>query len=336
MPISATPRDFYIQQGNGQAYLTWSFSTGATSYSINRSIDGTTFAEVGTSSVNNYLDTTTVIGTLYYYQVASVNGTGTSSYTDAASVIPTYSGDLSLGQTRLMAQQVADRENSNFVTMPEWNSYIMQSYYELYDLLIDTYEDYYIAAPITFTTNGSDYQYDLPNGANYEGAPPFYKLTGVDCGLSSNNDAYVTINQFNFIDRNRYTFPSLGSTYLGVFNLQYRLVGDKLHFIPAPSGGQIIRVWYIPRLTQLLQDTDILKGISGWSEYVIVDAAIKALRKEESDVSVLMAQKMMLKKRIEESASNRDAGQATTISDVRGNSGNYSGSGSGSGPGAGW
>ena len=63
-----------------------------------------------------------------------------------------------------------------------------------------------------------------------------------------------------------------------------------------------------------------------WSEYVIVDAAIKASQKEESDVSILMQQKMALIKRIEDSAMNRDVGQPDRISDTR-NSTGYGGGG---------
>lgn len=94
-------------------------------------------------------------------------------------------------------------------------------------------------------------------------------------------------------------------------------MGSNIQFIPTPAGNQIMRIWYIPRLTQLVQDTDIMDGVSGWTEYVIVDAAIKALQKEESDVSALMVQKEALIKRIEESAANRDAGQPDTISNTR-------------------
>lgn len=104
-------------------------------------------------------------------------------------------------------------------------------------------------------------------------------------------------------------------------------------FIPTPSGSQTIRVWYVPRVTQLLQETDMLDGVSGWTEYVIVDAAIKALQKEESDTSVLMAQKMALIKRIEESAMNRDVGQPDCISDSRTRSSIWGGYGSPNGGG---
>lgn len=313
MAIPGIPQNFNLQQGNGSAFLTWNLVAGATSYSVQRSTDGVSFSVLATPSTIYYLDSTTVVGTNYYYQIASVNADGTSSYTSAQSIVPTNTADLSLGQLRLMAQQRADRVNSQFVTMPEWNSYINQSYFELYDLLVDVYEDYFVTGPTALTTDGSNI-IAMPTD--------FYKLIGVD-GSAGSTSARVTLKKFDFISRNRYIYPQLTSSILGVFNPQYRLMGNNIQMIPTPQAGQTIYIWYIPKLTQLLQDTDILKGISGWSEYVIVDAAIKALQKEESDVSVLAQQKMMLMKRIEDSSMNRDAGQPDTISDTRWNTSGF-------------
>jgi hypothetical protein len=337
MAIPSTPVNFYVQQGNGEVLLTWDLATGATSYDVQRSTDNITYASVSTPSINQYVDTAVTVGTQYWYKVASVNGSGTSAYSSAQSEVPTISGQITLGQLRLLAQQRADRVNSNFVTKTEWNSYINQSAFELYDLLITTYEDYYLATPFIFATNGSD-SYPLPDGisvvdVNNAVGAPFYKLYGVDLGLASTSDAWVTLKKYDQISRNRFVFPQLTSTYLGVFNLRYRLMGNSLWFIPTPSAGQYIRVWYFPRMTTLLADNDILDSVSGWSEYIIVDAAIKALQKEESDVSVLMQQKMMLIKRIEESAMNRDAGQPDSISDSRSRSEAWGGYGAPNGDG---
>ncbi len=318
MAIPAIPSNFSLQQGNGEAFLSWNFVSGATGYSIQRSTDGTSFSLLASPTTNFYLDSTVTVGTNYFYQIASTNSDGTSSYTSALSIVPTNTGDLSLGQTRLMSQQRADRVNSNFVTMSEWNTYINQSYFELYDLLTTVYEDYFVQSPTTLTTNGTN-QLTLPTD--------FYKMLGVDLALNSSTNAYVTLKKFDFISRNKYIYPQLTSSYLGVFNMRYRVFGNTLFLIPTPQSGQAIRIWYVPKLTQLLQDTDILTGISGWSEYVIVDAAIKALQKEESDVSVLMMQKQMLMKRIEESSMNRDAGQPDTISDVRSRTDGWGGDG---------
>lgn len=330
MAIPATPQNFLVQQGNGQVLVSWDISAGSTSYSVQRSTDGVTYSTLATPAPNQYLDLAVTIGTQYYYKVAASNGSGTSLYTTPQSVVPVQTGEMTLGQLRLLSQQKADRVNSQFVTTAECNTYINQSYFELYDLLTTVYEDYYIAPALQLVTDGTSQLYPLPNGTNYNGAPPFYKLMGIDCGLDNSGNAWVTLKKFNFIARNRYVYPNISSTFLGVFNLQYRLLGNNIELIPTPSANQILRLWYIPRMQQLLADTDIADGVSGWTEYIAVDVAIKILQKEESDVSVLMAEKAALKKRIEDSAMNRDVGQSDTISNTRSwseRSGNYGGGG---------
>lgn len=318
MAIPSTPANVYVQQGNGQVFISFDISAGATSYPILRSTDGVSFSQVAAPASNSYLDTSVTLDTQYYYQVQAASIDGSSVSSPAQSIVPVRTAEATLGQIRLMSQQRADRVNSNFVTLPEWNSYINQSYFELYDLLITTYEDYYVAEPLIFQTDGQLDRYPLPDGVLYNGARPFYKLMGVDCGLANTGNAWISLSKFDFIARNRYIFPNLTSTFLGVFNMQYRLVGNSLMFIPTPSGAQYIRMWYFPKLIQLLQDTDTVDGVSGWTEYIIVDAAIKALQKEESDVSALMVQKQALIDRIQSSAMNRDAGQPDTISQTRG------------------
>lgn len=316
MAIPSTPSNFWVQQGNAQVFLSWDIVAGATAYSVQRSTDGVSYSTIATPAVNSYLDTTVIVGVQYYYQVASTNVSGTSSYTTPQSTVPALAGQMPLGEIRLRAQQRADRVNSQFVTLPEWNFFINQAYYELYDLLITVYEDYYIAPRLQFQTTGAQF-YDLPNGQNYSAAPALYKLYGVDCGLASNSNAWVSLKKFDFIQRNRYVYPQITSTFLGVFNLQYRLMGQQIMFIPTPAGQQFIGLWYFPRLTTLLKDTDIMDGISGWTQYVIIRAAKYALDKEESDTSKLDEELAFLQKRIEESATNRDAGQPDTISPTR-------------------
>jgi hypothetical protein len=243
---------------------------------------------------------------------------------------------MALAQIRLAAQQKADRVNSNFVGKAEWNSYINRAMYELYDLLITCFEDYAVAPPVDFNTVGGQDTYPLPDGTNYSGAPAFYKLLGVDLSINNANNARVSVKKFNFIDRNNYIYPNTASTIYGVFNLRYRVFGKNLKFIPTPSNGQPMKLWYVPRLKNLLLDTDTTDiGISGWIEYVIVRAAKYALDKEESDTSKLDSEILFLKGRIEESAQNRDAGQPDTISDVRGINWGWGGTGPYSGNGGG-
>lgn len=332
MAIPGIPQNFYVQSANQQILTSWDQSPGSTSYVVQRSQDNITYTTVATVSgsplASSYLDTTGTLGVQYWYQVSAVSISGASPYTLPQSAIPVPTGEMSLSQIRDQAKQRADRVNSNFLTVPEWNQNINKAMFELYDLLVTVFEDYYVANPIQFVCDGTTYLYALPNGSNtFLDAnntsitltpPPFYKLLGVDLALNNAVNAYVTVNKFNFIDRNRFVYPNTASTIYGVFNLQYRLMGRNIEFIPTPSAGQAIRLWYIPRLQELLQDTDTTTtGVSGWIEYVIVRAAKYALDKEESDSSKLDQELMFLKQRIEETAANRDAGMPDKISDTR-------------------
>lgn len=336
MGTPARPQNFFVQSGNAQVFVSADNSAGATSYVIQRSLDNVTFTTVATVSVSQYLDTSVSTGVQYYYQMAAANTDGTSIYTESSGIVPCISGEMSLGELRLRSQQRADRVNSQFVTLSEWNKFINLAYFELYDLLVTAYEDYYVAPFASFVCNGNQFQYPLPdgrttfldnNGSSFVAAP-FYKLLGVDLALNNANNAYVTINKFNFIDRNRFVYPNTASTIYGVFNLQYRLLGNKIEFIPTPSGQQTIRLAYIPRMVELLQDIDCTtSGISGWTDYVICRAAKYALDKEESDTNALTQEILFLKKRIEDSAINRDAGQPDRVSDTRSGNGGWGGSG---------
>ena len=144
---------------------------------------------------------------------------------------------------------------------------------------------------------------------------PMYKLLGVDLGLSSGSNGYITLRKFDFISRNQNVL--LTSQANGLTDIRYRVMGSTIQFTPSPASGQRIRLQYIPRMTRLLKDTDRADGVSGWTEYIIVDAAIKILLKEESDVSALMAVKQGLIDRIQVASQNRDAGAPDTISDIR-------------------
>lgn len=328
MAAPSTPTNFNVQQGNGQVFVSFDISSGATGYDVQRSDDGVVYASIASPTLPQYLDTTVVLGIKYYYKVAAFNADGDGQFTVPQFIIPTPTSEMSLGGLRLASQQKADRVNSNFITLPEWNFFINLAMYELYDLLIDQYEDYFMAPRARFNTTGSQWIYPLPDGAiTFTGvdgsdfvAQPFYKLLGVDLAVNNANNAFVTVDKYMLLDRNRYIYPNTASTIYGVFNMQYRLLGTNIEFIPTPSANQQIQLLYIPRLPQLLQDTDITTiGFSGWLQYVIVRAAKYALDKEESDTTKQDSEIAFLKDRIEASASNRDAGRPDKISDVNRN-----------------
>lgn len=345
--IPYQPQGLDTQQSDGNILLTWQGSLGSTSYQIQRSTDGVNFSNLATTGViQQYIDALPGVGIKYYYQVAGVNVAGTSVYSSIASMVAAAPSEMSLGELRLRSQQTADRVASNFVTDSEWNAFIRIGMYELYDLLITSYEDYNVAPYVYINTNGSVQNYELPNGVtNFLGginnslagdpAQSFYKLAGVDLGVNTSNNAWVTLNRYDYIDRNAYVYPNSTSTIYGVYNMRYRIMGNSINFIPTPAGNQQIRLTYQPRLRGLLADTDLTTiGYSGWLRYVIVRSAKYALDKEESDTTKLTEELLFLKQRIEQTAQNRDVGQPDTISETRKDS-VYGGTGWGQGGGQG-
>lgn len=213
---------------------------------------------------------------------------------------------FTLDKIRLAAQQKADMENSDFISVDEWNANITRSYKELYDLLVSAYgSDYYVASsPFTITTDGVSKLFALPTD--------FYKLLGVDLSSDISTSQFVTLKPFAFSERNKFNSRGLG---LGS-NIRYRLHGNKILFNQIPQAGLTVQIWYIPEPTNLTLDTDTLDGIAGWEEYVLVDSAIKALQKEESDTSDLRASKAQMYQRLVAMANDRDAGMPAVVSDV--------------------
>ena len=331
--LSSVPQNVVLQTGNGQNFLTWSQVVGASGYTVQRSTTGLvgSFTNLSTNvQVNAFLDATVTPGNQYWYQVASNNASGTSGFATIGtnglplSITPCLPGQINLGYLRYMSKLRSDKLQSEFLTLDEWNFNINQSMFKLYDVLVTKFGDRYFLAPPLQMSLPTTAVIPLPNGQLYNNAPAFYKVAGVDVGINGNNNQWFTLPTFNWIDRNKYSTLQLAGTIQSVYGLAYCQFGDNLYFIPTPNGGQTIQLWYVPRMTQLLQDTDMMPfSISGWSELVIVDAAMKALVKEESyeQASALMQERTDLVQRIETTAANRNIDQPNTVSNTRANAG---------------
>jgi fibronectin type 3 domain-containing protein len=90
-PLSppATPTGLQAVAGNAQVSLIWSASTGATSYSVQRSTtSGGPYTHVAAPTTTSDTDTGLTNGTTYYYVVAASNAAGQSANSSQVSVTP--------------------------------------------------------------------------------------------------------------------------------------------------------------------------------------------------------------------------------------------------------
>lgn len=216
---------------------------------------------------------------------------------------------VQLSELMTRARQLADMENSPLISDSELIYHINAAYQELYDIVVDTFEDYFIQAPVVFTLQSSD------NGV-YALPSDFYKLRGLDYLIGSD---YVDLFRLDWVNRNRRN-RSLRMTWIGFVSLKYIIMGTNLRIEPADSAPGQYQLWYIPTLTKLVNTTDTVNDMiarAGWEEYIVIDAARRMRIKEESSIADLNQAKDAMNKRIMEAAANRDADQPPHLSDTR-------------------
>ena len=211
---------------------------------------------------------------------------------------------ITLSELITRVRQRSDQVDSQFVSDTEITTYLNDSLGELYDLLVLSYENYFVNTVTGVVSSGSD-GYTLPED--------FYKLVGID---EQNGNDWFSINQFNFLDRNYKNHNNL--FYNRLSTLEYRVFDNKILFVPEASTNITIRLFYVPQMTKLEDSTDTVNNriVESWVDYAVVDAAIKIMIKEESDPSALMTQKQALQSRIQSMAANRDESICGTITDV--------------------
>ena len=214
-----------------------------------------------------------------------------------------------LAQLITRVRQRADMVGSAFVSDAEVVDYINVGMAEIHDLLVDKYEDYYVDSDTTYTLPGSN-----------PGTLPatFYKALGVD--FEAGGVTY-RMRRYTFQERNMYNAPSVVAARIS--DTRYSVQGNQIKFIPDPTTSGTARLHFVPEAQRFSSGSTSATIVSlapaianGYEEYVVVDAAIKCLMKEESDIQPHMIYKEQLRKRLESAAGNRDAGEHSRISDV--------------------
>lgn len=220
---------------------------------------------------------------------------------------------ITFGDLITSSKNKADMLHSDFISDTEWKENVNNSAGELYDILINEYEDY----------NRTSFDFTLTGGAsgNKLTVPDdFMKMRGLRRWRTSEDDAFK-VPLFQFDDYDRLARRNLNNLY-GDGRVAYELAKNIILIRPSAAAGANYTLYYIPKLpifTDLADEVDsYYLTISGWHEYIVVDVAIKALAKEESDVQTLQVQKEQLKQRIITSAANRNAGDVARIQSTYG------------------
>src|SRR6185369_11227251 len=89
MAVPAVPTNLAATAGSGQVGLSWSASSGATSYNVKRSTtSGGPYTTIASPTTTSYTDTGVTNGTTYYYVVSAVDTSGESANSSQVNATP--------------------------------------------------------------------------------------------------------------------------------------------------------------------------------------------------------------------------------------------------------
>lgn len=179
------------------------------------------------------------------------------------------------------------------------DAWINEAHQKLHGMLVDALGEEYVSSTSSFTTLAATSDYALPTG--------FYKLFGVDLEY---HGVMRALSRYERPERNAYR--EIRPEALP----RYSLVGNNLRLYPIPTAGLAGTILYAPEATVLVNAGDTVTYPNGWEKYIVIDAAIQALLKEESDTRALMAERERIEKEIREAKEARDMATPKRVVDV--------------------
>lgn len=189
---------------------------------------------------------------------------------------------ITFGNLSDRALSVADAVDAAIIDTTDMKNWINEALIELYQLLVDSYEDYFTALQ-NLTLVASTAEYVL--------ATDPYRIIAV---------------YFVETSGQRYQLPTVSQTDLHKLplnannrDLRWSLFGSatnkvQLKFYPTPTTGGTVEFIYVPEVT--LFDGTVGIAITsafplGSEEYIINDAAAKIYEKQEMDPSPFLSRK---------------------------------------------
>ena len=178
MPAPPAPSDLGAVAGNAQVSLSWTGSSGATSYSVKRSTSSGAETQIAAPTSTTYTDTGLSNGTKYFYEVAAGNSGGESNNSAQVSATPTAPETAPATPTGLQATA------GNTQVSLSWNASAGAASYDV-KRSTTSGGPYNTALGSPATTNFTDTS--VSNGTSY-----YYVVSAVNTAGQSGNSAQAS------------------------------------------------------------------------------------------------------------------------------------------------
>lgn len=210
---------------------------------------------------------------------------------------------VTLTELRSRVRERVEMVNSSFITdtSTSLDAWINEANQKLHGMLVDAYGEEYASSTSTFTT--------VSGTTDYAVADSFFKLYGVELNYSG---TWRTLLPYTRAERNAYR-----DNRTSVWAMpRYSLVGNYVRIYPEPQAGLTGTILFAPSPAKLQAGTDTVAYPNGWDRFIVLDAAIQALAKEESPTATLAAERDSIQKEIEKTKENRDISMPRQVTDM--------------------
>jgi len=199
-------------------------------------------------------------------------------------------------------QQLAEMQNTDFVTSTEILGYLNDAYREAYGILARSYEDWNLSSKVITTSSGTR-EYTLETD--------FMRLRKVyyvrDYGTSSEKEYPIRRVAWQETD-----FAPLFERVPRRFMLR----GNKIRFYPCPNSVLYYRYYYSAAPTALAASGTDVDFFDGLDRFIVWDAVVKCLIKEKSDPSMAREERDRHLAIAIQGADNRDASEPMQVQEV--------------------
>ena len=188
---------------------------------------------------------------------------------------------MNLAALREYARQKADEEATGFISNAELNRYVNQSVLFVYGKIVQRFELYFA---VKGTVGNGGYISVLPSTNEYSLPATCLKVVRVE--RRNTNDA----NENNWRKLLRL---NIGNDQINDFfpiregrdqGFGYFISGDKIYLRPVPASGFDMRLWFVPKVSELVNDVDVPAVPSEYHGLIAEYAAIQMLRKSGEEI----------------------------------------------------
>jgi len=213
-----------------------------------------------------------------------------------------------LSEAITQARRRADMLTSDFVTDAELISYLNEGFALLQERLCSGGA----ASADRLTKTGT---VTVLAGTQSVALPlDFWILRGVD--YLNTSGRWQSLREMPFAERDRWQQNGVASPHEMPPRV-YRLIGSALWIWPEDVATGSYRLWYVPSYVDVTTTSSPVPAWANhWEEFAILTAAIKCLQKEESDVSVMLAERAALEQRMMDQGRDRSFNGPARIADV--------------------